>query len=142
MRLERGVTIAASPETVWSLVADFDRELEFWRGTKAVLSMRRDGNVIEREVRIAFRGRVQRERVILAPPSRIVHEILSGPMRGTKTVTVRPSGAGTILTAAWDVTLVGLLKLGSRVTAKHVAEGTEHALRRIKDAAEGGAPSA
>jgi carbon monoxide dehydrogenase subunit G len=136
------VTIAASPEIVWPILVDFDRELEFWRGTKAVLSMRRDRNVIEREVRIAFRDRVQRERVILAPPYQVVHEILSGPMRGTKTVTVRPSGTGTILTATWDVALVGLLKLGSRVTAKHVAEGTEHALRRIKDAAEGGAPSA
>lgn len=142
MRIEKSVRIAADPARVWSIAADFDRELEFWRGTKAVRSVRREGDVLDREVVLAFRDRIQRERVTLTPPSRIVHEIRGGPMRGTKTVSLAPDGGGTRLSVVWDIALVGLLKLGSRMTARHVGEGTEHALERIKDVAEGRPPSA
>ncbi len=143
MHIERSVTIAAPADRVWSLVSDLDREPELWKGTKAVRTLSASGNVVEREVTIAFRDRVQRERVTLEPSSRIVHEIVSGPMRGTKTVLLEPDGAGgTTLRAAWDVRLVGLIKLGSRPVSKHMGEGTQRALDRIKEVAEGRAPPA
>ena len=142
VHIERRVTISADPERVWTYAADLDHEPEFWKGTKAVRTISRDGNVVERETTLAFRGRRQRERVTLEPPLRIVHELIQGPMRGTKTVVVTPKGDGrTELTVTYDVRLVGLLKLGSHPFAKHAAEGTEHALQRIKDAAEGRPPS-
>ncbi len=142
VHFERSVTISADPERVWTYVADLDREPEFWKGTKAVRTLSRDGNVVERETTLAFRERTQRERVRLEPPRRIVHELTAGPMRGTKTVLVTPKGDGkTELTAVYDVKLAGLLKLGSRPFARHAAEGTEHALQRIKDVAEGRPPS-
>ena len=141
-RIEKSVTIATDAETVWSLASALDREPEIWKGTKAVRTLSSKGNVVEREVTLAFRERTERERVTLEPPRRVVHELLQGPMRGTKTVSVTPKGDGTTeLAAAYDVTLTGFLKLGTRPFAKHAAEGVEHALQRIKDLAEGRPPS-
>ncbi len=143
MHFERRVTIQANLARVWSLASDLDREPEFWKGTRAVRTTSRQGNVVERETTLAFRERTQRERVTLEPPGRIVHELTAGPMRGTKTVLLTPTSAGgTKLAVVYDVTLAGLLKLGTRPFAKHAAEGTERALQRIKEAAEGRPPSA
>ncbi len=141
-RFEKTITIAADPETVWSLASALDREPEIWKGTKAVRTLSANGNVVEREVTLAFQGRTERERVTLEPPRRVVHELLAGPMKGTKTVSLRPDGDGrTRLTAVYEVKLTGLLKLGTGPFAKHAAEGTQHALERIKDLAEGRTPS-
>ena len=142
-RIEKTVTIAADPEKVWSLASALDREPEIGKGTKAVRTLSTSGNVVEREVTLAFRERKERERVTLEPPRRVVHELLQGPMRGTKTVEVIPAGDGqTRLSAVYDVRLTGMLKLGTRPFVKHAGEGTEHALQRIKDLAEGRMPSA
>lgn len=141
-RIEKTVTIAANPATVWSLASALDREPEIWKGTKAVRTLSARGNVVEREVTLAFRDRTERERVTLEPPHRVVHELLAGPMKGTKTVSVIPKGDGTTdLSAVYDVRLTGLLKLGTGPFTKHAAEGVQHALERIKDLAEGRAPS-
>ncbi len=140
-RIEKTVTIAADPEKVWSLASALDREPEIWKGTKAVRTLSSNGNVVEREVTLAFRDRTERERVTLEPPRRIVHELLQGPMKGTKTVQVTPKGDGeTVLSAVYDVKLTGFLKLGTGPFTKHAAEGTQHALERIKDLAEGRLP--
>jgi ribosome-associated toxin RatA of RatAB toxin-antitoxin module len=141
-RIEKTVTIAADAEKVWSLASALDREPEIWKGTKAVRTISSNGNVVEREVTLAFRERKERERVTLEPPRRVVHELLEGPMRGTKTVEVTPKAEGqTQLSAVYDVRLTGLLKLGTGPFTKHAAEGTQHALERIKDLAEGRTPS-
>src|SRR3989304_2756969 len=97
-----------------------------------------DGDVGAREVPIRFRNARQRERVYLHPPERLVHEILEGPMRGTKVVALRvhDDEPGVKIDVTWDVTLRGMLKLGSRMVSKNIAEGTRSALGRIKAAAE------
>ncbi len=141
-RIEKSVSIAADPATVWSLASALDREPEIWKGTKAVRTLSSNGNVVEREVTLAFRGRTERERVTLEPPTRVLHELLAGPMKGTKTVVVTPRGDGqTELTAIYDVRLTGMLRLGTRPFVTHAGEGTQHALERIKDLAEGRPPS-
>ncbi len=142
-RIEKTVTIAAKPEQVWSLASALDREPEIWKGTKAVRTLSANGNVVEREVTLAFRGRKERERVTLEPPRRVVHELLQGPMKGTKTVELTPKGDGTTqLKAVYDVHLTGFLKFGTGPFTKHAAEGVEHALERIKAMAEGRTPPA
>ena len=141
-RIEKSITIAADAQTVWALASALDREPEIWKGTKAVRILSTDGDVVEREVTMAFRDRKERERVTLEPQRRIVHELLKGPMKGTKTVSVTPDGNGqTRLTAVYEVSLTGFLKFGTRPFTKHAAEGTQHALERIKDLAEGRTPS-
>ena len=139
--IERVLTIAAPPDRVWSLASDLEREPEFWKGSKAVRTLGVQGPYVEREVTLAFQGRLQRERVLLEPPRRIRHELVEGPMRGSKTVELVPTEGGTEVRVVWDIRLRGLLKLGARMVSRHVGEGTQNALERIRDAAEGRPPS-
>jgi hypothetical protein len=53
--------VAASIGSVWDVIADIDREPEFWHGTKSIKNISKTGNIIEREVVIAFRNSVCRE---------------------------------------------------------------------------------
>lgn len=46
--------IPASLDTVWNVIANIDREPEFWHGTRSIRNISKTGNVIEREVVIAF----------------------------------------------------------------------------------------
>jgi len=42
--------ITASLDSVWDVIADIDREPEFWHGTKSIKNISKTGNIIEREV--------------------------------------------------------------------------------------------
>ncbi|HEY6668619.1 MAG TPA: SRPBCC family protein [Candidatus Nitrosopolaris sp.] len=60
--------IEASAERVWDIVANVDREPEFWHSTKSVKKIiKKEWKVIEREVVIAFKNSVCREIVTLDP---------------------------------------------------------------------------
>jgi len=138
MRIQASTTVNAPVERVWPLLADLDAEPRFWKGIVAARTLGRDGDIVEREVTLAFRNSLQREKVYLHPPLRVVHEIVGGPMRGTKVVSIQAydDEPGVRLQATWDVTLRGFLKVVSRGVSKHIEEGTRNALERIKQAAE------
>ena len=140
MRIQASTSVNAPVDRVWPLLADLDGEPRFWKGTVAVRTTGRTGDVVDREVTLAFRNALQREKVYLHPPLRVVHEILEGPMRGTKVVAIsaHDEEPGVQLQATWDVALRGFLKLGSRMVSRHIEEGTRNALDRIKRAAESG----
>ena len=52
--------------------------------TKSIKNIKKDGNVIEREVVISFRNSVCREVVTLDPKKSVNIKIIDGPMKGTK----------------------------------------------------------
>jgi carbon monoxide dehydrogenase subunit G len=136
------VTINASHEVsapldrVWHVVADIDNEPQYWHGTKAVKNISRNGNVIEREVTIAFKDSKCRQTVVLNPKKSIEITIRDGPMKGTKVVTLNPSGDRTRIDVMWQIKLAGFLGMFSGMVKKHIAEGTEEALARIGKAVE------
>ncbi len=136
------VTINASQEVsapldrVWDVVADMDNEPQYWHGTKAVKNISRNGNVIEREVTIAFKDSKCRQTVVLNPKKSIEITITDGPMKGTKVVTLNPLGDTTRVDVVWDIKLAGFLGMFSGMVKKHIAEGTEEALARIAKAVE------
>jgi carbon monoxide dehydrogenase subunit G len=136
------VTINASHEVsapldrVWHVVADIDNEPQYWHGTKAVKNISRNGNVFEREVTIAFKDSKCRQTVVLNPKKSIEITIRDGPMKGTKVVTLNPSGDKTRIDVVWQIKLAGFLGMFSGMVKKHIAEGTEEALARIGKAVE------
>ena len=136
------VTINASQEVsapldrVWDVVADMDNEPQYWHGTKAVKNISRNGNVIEREVTIAFKDSKCRQTVVLNPKKSIEITITDGPMKGIKVVTLKPSGDRTRIDVVWEIKLAGFLGMFSGMVKKHIAEGTEEALARIAKAVE------
>lgn len=128
--------ISAPVSKVWGIVADVDNEPQYWHGTKSVSNISKNGNVIEREVVIAFKDSKCRQTVVLDPEKSVEIRITDGPMRGTKTVTLSPLGGKTKVDVVWDIKLAGFLGMFTGMVKKHIAEGTEEALDRIAKAVE------
>jgi carbon monoxide dehydrogenase subunit G len=128
--------IFAPLDKVWDIVADVDNEPEYWHGTKTVKNISKTGNTIEREVTIAFKDSKCRQTVVLNPKRSVEITITDGPLKGTKMVTLSPSGDRTKIDVVWDIKLAGFLGMFTGMVKKHIAEGTEEALERIAKAVE------
>jgi ribosome-associated toxin RatA of RatAB toxin-antitoxin module len=128
--------ISAPLDRVWDIVADVDNEPQYWHGTKTVKNISRSGNTIEREVTIAFKDSKCRQTVVLNPKKSVEITITDGPLKGTKAVTLSPSGDRTKIDVVWDIKLAGFLGMFTGMVKKHIAEGTEEALERIAKAVE------
>ena len=128
--------IAAPLDKVWDIVSDVDNEAKYWHGTKAVKNISREGNVIKREVIIAFKDSKTIQTVTLNPRSSIETRIIEGPIIGTKLVTLNENDGKTRVDVEWDFKLAGLLSMFSGMVKKHINEGTEQALERIALGAE------
>jgi ribosome-associated toxin RatA of RatAB toxin-antitoxin module len=142
-REERGMVnihiskdIEASPEQVWAIISDVDREPEFWHGTRSIKNIKKDGNVIEREVVIAFRNSVCREVVTFDPKKSVKIKITDGPMKGTKNIMIDAIADNkTRVDVQWDIKIKGFFGMFTGMIKKHISEGTEDALKRISKAA-------
>jgi hypothetical protein len=122
----------ATLDNVWEVIADLDNEPEVWHGTKSIKNISKSGNTIERDVVIAFRNSVCREVVQVDPKKTIKTEILSGPMTGSKTLTLRSIDVDKMrIDVHWDIQVSGLYKLFTGMVKKHIHRGTEDALERI-----------
>jgi ribosome-associated toxin RatA of RatAB toxin-antitoxin module len=129
--------VSASPDKIWDIVADVDNEPQYWHGTKTVKNISRAGNKIEREVTIAFKDSKCRQTVVLNPKKSIEIMITEGPIKGTKTVMLSPSGnLKTRIDVVWNIKLAGFLGMFTGMIKKHIAEGTEEALACIAKAVE------
>jgi carbon monoxide dehydrogenase subunit G len=125
--------IVAPLEKVWDIVSDIDREPEFWHGTKSIKNVKKEGNIIEREVVIAFRNSLCKEIVTIDPKKSVNIKITHGPMRGTKNiiVTTIENNNKTIIDVEWNIKLSGFFGMFTEMVKKHILEGTEEALERI-----------
>lgn len=128
--------IAAPLDKVWGIVSDLDNEAKYWHGTKAVRNISREGNVIKREVVIAFKDSKTMQTVTLNPQTSIETKITEGPITGTRLVTLSGAGDKTKVDVAWNFKLAGLMSVFSGMVKKHINEGTEQALERIAKAVE------
>jgi carbon monoxide dehydrogenase subunit G len=128
--------LSAPLERVWEIVADVDNEPRYWHGTKTVKNISKTGNVVEREVTIAFRDSRCRQTVVLNPKQSIEITIKEGPMKGTKKILLEPEGEKTTIRVAWDIKLAGFLGMFGGMVKKHISEGTDEALERIAKAVE------
>lgn len=124
--------LAAPLDKVWEIIADVDREPEFWYGTKSIKNTKKIGKIIEREVVISFRNSICKEIVTIDPKKSIKIRIIDGPMKGTKNIMINDVGNNkTRIDVEWDIKLAGFLGMFTRMVKKHISEGTEEALERI-----------
>src|ERR687889_804099 len=77
--------IIAPVDKLWEIVSDIDREPQFWRGTKSIKNIKKEENLIEREVVISFRNSVCKQIVTIDPKKSVKIRIIDGPMKGKKT---------------------------------------------------------
>lgn len=128
--------INSTVDKVWQIVSDLDNEPKYWKGTKEVKNISKEGNKITREITIAFRDSKCKQEVTLYPKEKIEAKFTEGIIKGTKTITLVPKGEGVELEAEWDMKLSGMMGIFTGMVKKHVKNGTEQAVQSIKKEAE------
>ncbi|MGB7935112.1 MAG: SRPBCC family protein [Nitrososphaeraceae archaeon] len=126
--------IHAPVSEVWKVLSDIDREPEFWHGIKSIKNISKSGNIVEREVVIAFKNSVCKETVTIVPMESITTDITEGPLKGKKVVVInRDEEKASVVDVEWDIRLSGFMGIFSRMVKKHILEGTNDALNRISE---------
>jgi len=134
--IDTSIDINASVDRVWDIISDLDNEPKFWKGTKETRIISRDGNVITREITIAFRDSKCMQKITIQPKEKIYAEFTKGIIKGSKTLILKPKDDSSLLEANWDVKMSGLAGMFTGIIKKHIRSGTEQALESIKQKAE------
>jgi carbon monoxide dehydrogenase subunit G len=132
VQIKASIEIDSPIDKVWSLVSDLDSEPKFWRGTKEVRNISKDGNIITREVTIAFKDSKCMQTVTLYPKEKIHVQFTKGIIEGSKTITLISLENKTRLDVLWDMKLSGMMGMFTGMIKKHIQSGTEQALESIK----------
>ena len=135
-KIEVSTKIKSSVDKIWEIISDVDNEPKYWKGTKEIHNISKEGNKINREVIIAFRDSKCLQEVTLYPKEKIEAVFTKGIIQGTKTIIVKPQGEEVVLEAIWDMKLSGMMGMFTGMIKKHVKSGTEQALQAIKSEAE------
>ena len=134
--IEVSVEINAPIDKVWEVVSDIDNETKFWKGTKEVRNISKDGNMVNREITIAFRDQKCMQEVKISPKEKIEIKFTKGIIDGTKTIKLSSKDEKTVLRAIWNIKLTGLMGMFTGMIANHIKSGTEQALQNIKKEVE------
>lgn len=125
--------VSAPIDRVWNIVADIDNEHQYWRGLKAIKNTSKNSKVIEGEVRIGLRNIASHQAVVLNPKKSVEITITEGPVRGTRVVTLIPSGDNkTKICVSWDFKPSGIPIMFIGTVKRYLSEVTEEALNRIE----------
>ena len=134
--IEVEVEINATVDKVWDVVSDIDNEPKFWKGTKEVKNLSKDGNMVNREITIAFRDQKCLQEVRLQPKEKIEAKFTKGIIGGKKIISLIPKDEKTILRTVWDIKLTGMMRMFTGMIKKHIKSGTEQAMQSIKEEIE------
>ena len=134
--IEVSVEINAPRDKVWDIVSDIDNEPKFWKGTKEVRNISKDGDKIIREITIAFRDQKCMQEVKLSPKEKIEIEFKKGIIDGTKIINLSSNAEKTTIKATWNIKLTGMMGIFTGIVTNHIKSGTEQALQSIKKEAE------
>ena len=132
VQIQASVEIEAPIDKVWNIISDLDSEPKFWKGTKEVRNISKNGNTITREVTIAFKDSKCMQTVTLYPKEKIQIQFTKGVIEGTKTLTLAQKDNKTRLDVLWDMKLTGMMGMFTGMIKKHIQSGSEQALDSIK----------
>ena len=130
------VEINATVDKVWDVVSDIDNEPKFWKGTKEIKNISKEGNTVNREITIAFRDQKCLQEVKMYPKEKIEARFTKGIINGEKTISLISKEEKTILCALWDIKLTGMMGVFTGMIKKHIKSGTEQAMQSIKEEIE------
>ena len=99
--IKTSVIINATQEKVWDVISDIDNEPKFWKGTKEVRNISKDGNQISREITIAFRDQKCLQDVTIVPKETIKAIFTKGVIVGEKILTLKDMENSCELEAVW-----------------------------------------
>jgi len=124
--------ISSSLDKVWEVISDIDNEPKFWKGTKEVKTLSIEGDVIKREITIAFRDQKCLQEIQLKPKKEISAKFIKGILNGTKIITLTPNKEHITMETVWEIKLSGMMNMFTGVIKNHIKSGTEQAMQSIK----------
>jgi carbon monoxide dehydrogenase subunit G len=130
------IEINATVEKVWKIISDIDNEPKFWKGTKSVKTLSKEGDIIKREITIAFRDQKCLQEIQLIPNKEINAKFTKGILDGTKIITLTPKDNMVIVKTSWDIKLSGMMNMFTSIIKSHIKSGTEQAMKSIKEEIE------
>jgi ribosome-associated toxin RatA of RatAB toxin-antitoxin module len=130
--IEVEIEIDSTVDKVWDVVSDIDNEPKFWKGTKEIKNLSKDGNTVNREITIAFRDQKCMQEVELKPKEKIEFKFTKGIISGEKIISLIPKDEKIILNTVWDIKLTGMMGMFTGIIKKHIKSGTEQAMQSIK----------
>jgi len=135
--IAEGREVDASPDDVWNIVSDVDRDPEYWSGLASIRNIRKEGNLVEREVVVGFMGRKGTQRIELVPKESIQMSMIDGPLRGSRQIKLIPLGARkTKIDVSWDIQFSEIPVFAQEFVRSRLKEGTIEALDKIAKAAK------
>lgn len=134
--IEVSVEISAPIDKVWDIISDIDNEPKFWKGTKEIRNISKNGNIITREITIAFRDQKCMQEVKIQPKEKIEFVFKKGIIDGIKIITLTLKDEKTLLKVKWDIKLTGMMGMFTGMIKKHIECGTVQALQKIKEEIE------
>jgi len=127
----------ASVDEVWDIVSDVDKDPEYWTGLASIRNIRKDRNLIEREVTVGFMGRKGTQRIELVPKESIRLTMIDGPLRGSREIKLTQLGARrTKIDVSWDIKLSEIPAFAQGFVRSRLEEGTKDALDKIARATQ------
>lgn len=135
-KIEVSVEIKSTIDKVWDIVSDLDNEPKYWKGTKEVKNISKDGNKVKREITIAFKDKKCNQDITLYPKEKIESIFTKGIIEGSKTIILSQKEESVKLEAIWDIKLSGMMGMFTGMISKHIKSGTEQALQSIKEEIE------
>ncbi len=129
--------VDASVDEVWDIVSDVDKDLEYWSGLTSIRNIRKEGNLIEREVVVGFMGRKGTQRIELVPKQSIQLTMIDGPLIGSREIKLVPLGARrTKIDVSWDIQFSAIPVFAQGFVRSRLEETTREALGKIAKAAQ------
>ncbi len=130
------IEINAPIDKVWDVISDIDNEPKFWKGTKEVRNISKEGNTVNREITIAFRDQKCLQQVKIYPKEKIEVKFIKGIIDGDKIISLTAKNEKTILSTYWDIKLTGMMGIFTGMIKNHIKSGTEQAMQSIKEEIE------
>src|SRR5881296_2879714 len=129
--------VGDSADKVWDIVSDVDREPEYWSGLASIRNIRKEVNLIEREVVVGFMGRKGTQKIELVPKESIRLTMIDGPLRGSREMKLVPLGARTTkIDVSWDIQFSAIPDFAQGFVRARLEESTREALDKIAKAAQ------
>src|SRR5207244_12551882 len=124
--------VDASRDVVCDIVSDVDRDPEYWSGLASIRNIRKEVNLVEREVVVGFMGRKGTQRIELVPKESIQMIMIDGPLRGSREIELIPLGARkTKIEVSWDIQFSEIPVFAKEFVMSRLDDGTTAQLEKI-----------
>lgn len=133
------LVVNAPVDKVWNIVADVDKEPQYWSAIKEINNVNTTSNVTERDVTLSFNNAEAHQIITFHSKNSIVVNQTEGPITGTRTMTLTTPdniSSKTKIDVSWKMDLSRIPIFGKGFAKDNLFKTTEEALKKIASAAE------